>query len=518
MVADFATRSGTAIVSTAPLPLPRRSILRRSILRRAAATAAFGAGAWWHCAPAAEAPTAAVDELAVAILGCGIRGPAHAAELAGRHGCRVAWVCDPDRRRAEKMADDVALLQSSRPRVASDLRTPLDDASLDIVTVATPNHWHALAAILAMEAGKDVYVEKPVCHSIEEGQRLAATARRLQRICQGGTQARSLPCLAEARALVAAGGIGKPTLARMLYTSHRQPIGGPGAFQPPREVNYDLFCGPAPLSPLTRPQFHYDWHWFWTTGDGDLGNNGIHFLDAARNLLALEGPGAATLSFGTRAGYADAAETPHTQVSVTLFPDVTLVTEIRNLKEAADIDGLAMGVQIHGSEGRLVWKSQSPAVAILDPAGAIVKTISGRGDHQKHHFANFVAAVKARDPHLLAARIEEGVQSTALCHLGNISYRLGDDQGFDDVAARLAERMPGEEPRHLLARLRQHLADNGCAPATGQIRCGPWVETSAGKATSAEALAADSGPVVVDPGAQALERLDYRRPFLLPPP
>ncbi len=505
--------TATATAPVAPLHLPRRGILRQ-----AAAATAFAAGAWWRCSPAADAPTAAVDELTVAILGCGIRGPAHAAELAGRNGCRVAWVCDPDRGRAEKMADDVAVLQGTRPRVASDLRTPLDQSALDIVTVATPNHWHALAAILAMEAGKDVYVEKPVCHSIEEGQRLAATAKRLQRVCQGGTQARSLPCLGEARAFLAAGGIGKPHLARMLFTSHRLPIGGPGNFQPPPGVNYDLFCGPAPLDPLTRPQFHYDWHWFWHTGDGDLGNNGIHFLDAARNLLALSGPGSATLSFGTRTGYADSAQTPHTQLSVTLFPDVKLVTEIRNLKTASDVDGLAMGVQIHGTEGSVVWKSQSPEVTVLDLSGAVVKTISGRGDHLGHHFANFVAAVRTRDPQALAATIEEGVQSTALCHLGNISYRLGEELSFETIAARLSERTTTIDADKLLTRLRQHLADNGCQPATGTIRCGAWVETAAGKATSAAALVADSGPVLVDPRAQALERLDYRAAFLLPPP
>jgi predicted dehydrogenase len=493
---------------------------RRAIGRGFGVAAMAGQGGWWIGARAEDSATqaAAVDGISVAILGCGIRGPAHAEELAGRHGARVTWLCDPDRGRAEKLADLVATKQATRPRVASDLRTVLDDAALDTVTVATPNHWHARAAILAMEAGKDVYVEKPVCHSIEEGQRLAATARRLGRVCQGGTQARSLACLREARALIAAGGIGTPTVARMLYTSHRPPIGGPGTFAPPAGVNYDLFSGPAPLAPLTRPQFHYDWHWFWTTGDGDLGNNGIHFLDAARNMLGLEGPGSATLSFGTRAGYADAAETPHTQTSITLFPDVTLVTEIRNLKIAADIDGLGTGVQIHGSEGSVVWRSQSPEVTVLDPAGGVVKTLTGEGNHFGNHVANFFSAVRAHDPRLLAAEIGEGVQSTALCHLGNVSWRLGDEIPFEAIVDRLAARYPRDDAGKLVARVRQMLVENGCEPAGGTIRCGPWVDSAAGKATSADALVSDSGPVLADAGARALERLDYRAPFLLPPP
>jgi len=497
----------------------KRFTRRQAVARSAALAACAGQGGWWRSARAddAAAGSSPLDEISVAILGCGIRGPAHAEELAGRHGARVSWVCDPDRGRAEKLADQIALRAASRPRVASDLRTPLDDASLDVVTVATPNHWHALAAILAMEAGKDAYVEKPVCHSIEEGQRLAATARRLGRVCQGGTQARSLPCLRETRAFLAAGGIGKPTLARMLYTSHRPPIGGPGAFQPPAGVNYDLFCGPAPLVPLTRPQFHYDWHWFWPTGDGDLGNNGIHFLDAARNMLDLSGPGLATLSFGTRAGYADAAETPHTQTSLTLFPDVTLVTEIRNLKDVADVDGLGMGIQIHGTEGSVVWKAHSPTVAVLDPAGMPVKTISGEGNHFEKHVANFLAAVRAHDPQRLAAEIGEGVQSTALCHLGNISYRLGTELAPEDIVARIDARQPNDDAAKLVDRVRRMLAANGCAPADGMIRCGEWVETAAGKATDALALAADSGPVLVEGPARDLERLVYRAPFLLPP-
>jgi predicted dehydrogenase len=497
----------------------KRFTRRQAVARSAALAACAGQGGWWRSARADDAAALAspLDQISVAILGCGIRGLAHAEELAGRHGARVTWVCDPDRGRAEKLADQIALRAASRPRVASDLRTPLDDTSLDVVTVATPNHWHALAAILAMEAGKDAYVEKPVCHSIEEGQRLAATARRLGRVCQGGTQARSLPCLRETRAFLAAGGIGKPTLARMLYTGHRAPIGGPGAFQPPAGVNYDLFSGPAPIAPLTRPQFHYDWHWFWPTGDGDLGNNGIHFLDAARNMLDLSGPGLATLSFGTRAGYADAAETPHTQTSLTLFPDVTLVTEIRNLKDVADVDGLGMGIQIHGTEGSVVWKAHSPTVAVLDPAGMPVKTISGEGNHFEKHVANFLAAVRAHDPQRLAAEISEGVQSTALCHLGNISYRLGTELAPEDIVARIVARQPKDDAAKLVDRVRRMLAANGCEPADGALRCGEWIETVTGKATSALALAADGGPVLVEGPARELERLEYRAPFLLPP-
>jgi hypothetical protein len=268
---------------------------------------------------------------------------------------------------------------------------------------------------------------------------------------------------------------------------------------------------------VTRPQFHYDWHWFWPTGDGELGNNGIHFLDAARTMLNLSGPGSATLSFGTRSGYADAAETPHTQTSLTLFPEVTLVTEIRNLKDVADVAGLGMGVQIHGTEGSVVWKAHSPEVIVLDPAGMPVKTLLGEGNHFEKHVANFLAAVRAHDPRLLAAEIGEGVQSTALCHLGNISYRLGTDLPFESIVERIAAREPKDDAAQLVDRVRRMLVANGCEPAGSTIRCGAWVETAAGKGTSAQALATDSGPVLVAGPARDLERLEYRAPFRLPP-
>jgi hypothetical protein len=234
-------------------------------------------------------------------------------------------------------------------------------------------------------------------------------------------------------------------------------------------------------------------------------------------MLNLSGPGSATISFGTRTGYADAAETPHTQTSLTLFPDVTLVTEIRNLKDVADVDGLAMGIQIHGSEGSVVWKAHSPEVVVLDPAGMPVKTISGEGNHFEQHVANFLAAVRTHDPQRLAAEISEGVQSTALCHLGNISYRLGEDLPFDDIVARIDARQPQDDAGKLVDRVRRMLAANGCQPAGGTIRCGAWVETAGGEATSATALTTNNGPVLVEGPARDLERLEYRTPFLLPP-
>jgi predicted dehydrogenase len=482
---------------------PRSS--RRSFLARAGTLSAAAA--------ASRTAFSANDTLEAAILGCGIRSEAHADALADRDGCRVRWVCDPDRSRAEKLADRVEKRQGARPRIAIDLRRVIDDTAVDVVAVATPNHWHAIASIWAMQAGKDVYVEKPVSHSIEEGRRMVQIARRHARICQVGTQARSLACLHEARKFLAAGGIGPVKLARAVYSRHRKPIGGPGSFPPPPGVDYDLFCGPAPLEAVTRPHFHYDWHWFWSTGDGELGNNGIHMLDVIRLLLGLEGPGEATISVGTRAGYHDAAETPHTQTSITVFPQVTLVTEVCGLEKPMPIDGTTLGIVLHGEGGTLHWKPQEAEVVVRDPAGALIRTIAAPArDHVADHFGNFLAAVRSRDSTMLTADIDQGRQSTALCHLGNMSYRLGGDLPFADVQAALSQRRFADDPATLVSRMRNTLEANDCLPKSGGIRCGVWVDTvpTAGRGT-------DEAGVCRDPRAAALERLVYRQPFTLPP-
>ena len=482
------------------------------------------AGALSAAASAGRTAVAANDTIEAAVIGCGVRGEVHADQFADRHGCRVRWVCDPDRSRAEKLADRVEKRQGTRPEIAVDLRKVYDDKSVDVVTIATPNHWHALAAVWAMQAGKDVYVEKPVSHSIEEGRRMVQVARRHARMCQVGMQARSLACLQEARKFLADGGIGQVRLARAVFCRHRKPIGGPGSFPPPQGVDYDLFCGPAPLEALTRPQFHYDWHWFWSTGDGELGNNGIHMLDVIRLLIGLEGPGEATISFGTRAGYHDAAETPHTQTSVTLFPKIALVTEICGLEKPTPIDGTSLGIVLHGAQGTLHWKPQAAEAVVRDPAGAVVRTIIAPArehvadpaaeqvvDHVADHVGNFVAAVRSRQAATLAADIDQGRQSTALCHLGNTSYRLGSELSFADVEATLATRPFADDPATLVRRMRTTLEANGCLPDTSMIRCGMWVETAATAGRGAEEAA-----VARDPRAAALERLVYRDPFRLP--
>jgi predicted dehydrogenase len=245
--------------------ITRRRFLEDSILAAAAAASALPISTRAAGKPAGSAN----DRISVAIIGCGIRGKQHAHELAGISDCEITHVCDPDRDRAAEVAADLVALKRPQPKAVQDLRVILDDKSVDAVFVATPNHWHALAAIWAMQAGKDVYVEKPVSHNISEGRRIVQVARKLGRICQGGTQNRSNGALAEAVKYMHEGKLGQVKLARSIVYGRRGSIGGPGQYEIPPNIDYNLWAGPAAMGPLTRPKFHYDWHWFWNTGSGE---------------------------------------------------------------------------------------------------------------------------------------------------------------------------------------------------------------------------------------------------------
>ncbi len=222
------------------------------------------------------------EKVTVAIIGCGIRGKQHAANCAHFADCDIAYVCDPDSDRMAEVSAQLVEQKQPAPKAVPDLRVILDDKSVDAVFISTCNHWHALAAIWAMQAGKDAYVEKPVSHNVAEGRRIVQVARKTDRICQGGTQNRSNSALKAAIDYMKAGHLGDVKLARSIVYGGRGSIGGPGTFEVPKNVDYNLWAGPAPMSELKRPNLQYDWHWVWETGNGELGNNNIHSLDICR--------------------------------------------------------------------------------------------------------------------------------------------------------------------------------------------------------------------------------------------
>jgi predicted dehydrogenase len=471
-----------------------RLFSRRDFLQHSSALAAFVAGgglAIGHgletlLEPSTSPKSKAVkkgeanDRLRVAVMGVNGRGMSHVHAFAGNQklNTMVTTICDADFGVVGSAMTHVLNKQGFLPRYESDIRKVLEDKSIDIVSIATPNHWHALAAIWALQAGKDVYVEKPVSHNVSEGRRIVETARATGRICQSGTQSRSSTGMREAMDFLHAGKLGKVKVARGLCYKRRGSIGKVSEPTPlPKTVDYDLWCGPAPKKALMRKNLHYDWHWIWDYGNGDLGNQGIHEMDKARWGLGKNELAKAVLSVGGRFGYVDDGETANTQICVFDYGDSELIFEVRGLastspypetirakdKKSKRGDNF-VGNIFHCTEGLLVCPSYTAGVA-LRPDGEVIREFKGGDDH----FANFLKAVRSRKASDLHADILEGHLSSALCHLGNISYRLGASMSFDKVSKTFGD---DKEAALTLEHMEAHLKDAGVAMDDAKLRVG----------------------------------------------
>jgi predicted dehydrogenase len=477
----------------------RREFLESSMFATAAAVMA-GASAMPRRARAAGkfGPN---DVLRLAAIGVRGRGGEHL-EFFTKGGLNVDVVAivDVDEAVAQKRAEEVEKTTGKKPACFKDMREVFDNKDIDIVSIATPNHWHSLAAIWAIQAGKDVYVEKPVSHNVSEGRRLVQAAAKYNKVVQTGTQCRSNPGMREAIDYVRSGKIGKVTLARGLCYKTRVAIGPRQKYDAPPSVDYDLWLGPAPQKPLMRPKLHYDWHWVWDTGNGDLGNQGIHQMDLARWGLGVGDLGNGVVSYGGRLGYEDAGETANTQVCIHDFGDKTLVFEVRGLK-TEKLQGAGVGVIFYGTEGYVVINSYNGGSA-FDPKGTFVRKFDGGDDVS--HFANFVSAVRQQDPQQLNAGILEGHLSSALCHLGNISYRLGSPLAAQEVKERLKGN---EETAATFERVAAHLTQNSLDLEKTQLQFGAQL-TLDGKAEVFTGELASA--------ANAMLTREYRKPFVLP--
>jgi len=482
----------------------RRRFLEDSMLAAAATAATTAAGAMPALAAETKRSTSPNERIRVAVIGVHSRGGEHIAAIENFDDVQLAYICDIDTKVGNRRCEEIGK-KRTKPKYVQDLRRLFDDKSLDAVTIATPNHWHSLAAIWAMQAGKDVYVEKPVSHNVSEGRRAVQTAEQHKRICEAGTQSRSSPGLHEAVAYLKAGKLGEVKLARSLCYKPRGSIGPKGDYPIPTEVNYDLWSGPAPILPLTRKSFHYDWHWQWPYGNGDLGNQGIHQMDIARWFLGLDTLASNVLSYGGRFGYEDAGETPNTLVSALEFgPDKTIVFEVRGLK-TGDLLGAKVGVIVYGSEGYMVVPSYTSA-SVFDTKGKLVQTFNSKGDAVVRHFDNFFQAMRSRKTADLKASILEGHLSSALCHLGNASYRLGSLHSNAAALDRLKSLKCNDHVQETLDRTTSHLADN-------QIKIGGNSEFLLG-----ETLAFDpAGETFIgNAAADALLTREYRAPYIVP--
>jgi predicted dehydrogenase len=433
--------------------LDRRDFLRESaLLASAAALLAHGDSAPADT-PQPDKNSSPGDKLRVAVVGVCGRGMSHVHGFTNKNNCVVTTICDADRAVIGPAMKYVKEKQGKEPRFEQDVRKLVADKDVDVIAIATPNHWHALAAIWAMQNGKHVYVEKPVSHNVLEGRRTVEASRKYGKVCQTGTQSRSTTGMREAMAFLHSGKLGKVKLARGFCYKRRPSIGKvKGPRKVPATVDYDLWCGPAPKKPLMRKNLHYDWHWVWDTGNGDLGNQGIHEMDKARWGLGKTGLPRTIMSVGGRFGYIDDGETANTQVIWYDFGDAELVFEVRGWP-SREANPFFVGNIWYGENGFLVCPSYSGGVA-YSKDGAVLKKFSGGGEGA--HFANFVQAVRSGRYQDLNADIEEGHLSSAMCHLGNISHLVGGEEEFGRKDRPFGIKVADEA----FARMSAHLESN----------------------------------------------------------
>ena len=446
----------------------RRRFLSDSAI--AAAALSIGSGVTSRVLADDAKTPAANDKMSVMVCGTNGRGQSHIAAFANSHGCQLKYICDVDEEVARKRIDDIDKKYGYRPEFVPDLREGLEDPELDIVTVATPNHWHALAAIWAMQAGKDVYLEKPVCHNVSEGQRLVETARKYGKICQTGTQCRSMGGSIDAIKYVQDGNIGDVKFARGLCYKRRKSIGPKGTYEPPKSVDYNLWVGPAEMEPVTRPRFHYDWHWQYHWGNGDMGNQGPHQMDLVRWGLQVDSLSDSVISYGGRFGYVDAGDVANTQVAIHTIGDKTIVFEVRGL-ETDPLLQSKIGAIFYGTEGTVITTTYTDAY-VLDNDGKKVKEFHGGGDH----FQNFIDAVKSRNYKDLTADVREGHLSAGLAHTGTISYRLGKEMPIEEVKKEL-EKVGGLDNNvETLDRTIAHLKKDDVDLSKTMMHLGPMLK------------------------------------------
>ncbi len=377
-------------------------------------------------------------------MGVNNRGRAIAKGMLSTSRADLVYICDVDRRAAEQVGEMVSKNQSSTPRIIGDFRQMLDDPTVDAVVVATPNHWHAPATILACDAGKHVYVEKPCSHTAAEGQWAIDAARRNDRVVQTGTQRRSWPAIVEAISKVRSGEIGDPLYSRTWYNNRRESIGQGKPTVAPDWLDWNLWQGPAPRREFKDNLVHYNWHWHWHYGNGELGNNGVHGIDLARWGLDVSFPNRVSAS-GGKYRHEDDQETPDTMMVSFDFPDKKTITWEGLSWSPTGPNDTRFGISFHGTDGTMVLRSTG--YTQFDMKGNEVTSVQGTADDAAHFIDFFDCIENGGVP---SADIEQGHRSALLCHLGNIAYRTSSTLQTDPSDGRVignpeAERLCSRE-------------------------------------------------------------------------
>ena len=426
----------------------RRDFLKRTVAGSALATFVVSG------TKASGRVLGANNRVRVAVAGINGRGRSHMTGFGRMQDVEVAYLVDPDSRLFDTRSKIVEETAGNTPVCVQDVRQALDDRNLDAVSIVTPNHWHTLMAIWACQAGKDAYVEKPCSHNILEGRKLVEAARKYDRIVQHGTQRRSDPQWIQLTNDVRNGRYGKLLVAYAFDRRDRRSIGITDPQEPPRELDYDLWLGPAPVQPFRTNLVHYNWHWSWDFGNGEIGNLGSHDIDICRLAMPVGVAPKNVVSLGGRFGYTDQGQTPNTQLTMIDFGEVKLLHEARGLVEK---DQWKITNEFYTDEGvvrdgKFFAKGKSNGVPIENapPPGA--------PEQGPRHMQNFIDCVRSRKREDLHAEILEGHRSALLVHLGNISYCLGEDVPFD----RLTKAFDGDKVfRESFEDMKRHLVDAG---------------------------------------------------------
>lgn len=418
-----------------------------TLTRRSFIKSSMAVGAGLALATPFSRARGANDEIRVAVVGVGGQGGGHMGYFSRCQGARLVAICDADRGHLESQAQGFEARNGVKLQTYQDVRALLDNDEIDAITSATPNHWHALVTIWACQAGKDVYIEKPVSHNVWEGRKMVEAARKYNRIVQTGTQRRSAKAFIDAYKYINEGHIGAIKWVRGLCWKPRglgtngivNGTNGPNPL--PETIDYNLWCGPADMTPLMREKLHYNWHWVWNTGNGDLGNQGIHEMDESRWALGDPKLAPGVLSIGGRFGVHDAGETANTQIIYFDYKPAPLIFEVRGLPRAKgeramdNYRGTRVGVVVQCEDG--YFAAGTGGGWIYDNDGNRLQQFIGSGGS---HHQNFIDVVRSRNADDLHADIEKGHLSSALCHMGNTSYRLGKSASPEDISGVIADR------------------------------------------------------------------------------
>ena len=448
------------------------------------------------------------DDIRIAVIGFRSKGRQHIEVFRNISGVRVAALCEADKQILGREADKFKE-RNEKVNTCTDLREIMDDKDIDAVVIATPNQWHSLATIWACQAGKDVYVEKPVCHEMWEGRQMVKAARKYNRIVQSGTQNRSDVGLAEAVEYIKQGKLGQILWVHGLWYKLRPSIGKvEGPQQVPEHIDYNLWCGPVPYEPLMRKRLHYDWHWMWETGNGDISNLGIHQVDDCRWIIGDPDLPEKVISFGGRFGYDDDGETPNTHMAYFDFKPVPIILEVRGLpirkgvRASDSYRGTRSGNVVQCENGYFVGGRGGGWA--YDNSGK--KTKQFKGDGGAGHQANFIEAVRSRDRSKLKADIEQGFVSTSLCHMANISYRLGRLTPTEQVRKEMDVH---QEALGTFERIMEHLAANEVDLDKHPIRLGTRLNWDRQKGEF-------TGDFPASWANRMMKRQNYREPFVVP--